>query len=1158
MRWPHIHRSFRLPALFLISLPFLIIGAATWVQPRSTPIRAAPGPAASATTALFSSPGNPPPAASPEQTRVFASFDAWASAYGSNPQAADAPQLAEGLALAEARREALKKLIATDPEAALRQSVRYVVRRALPLAVQELLEEPVNAAGSFEVSIACGFGEEGNVDAVERFASFDDQHLNVYTYGRRLDVATKKTLSLNGIAIDDVMALRDQPARVVPPDEAAARGLPAGKFVVEVLGEIRVFASQGEFDGLTAALIADEEALGPSGRSPEEVSGGPAPLSTYTEGVKSLLYIICDYPNLTGFPVALSTISNAMNNVTSYYYEASYRKTSLVPTYVPVIVRLPRNGESYTNAFSTLLSDATDAAQALGYNADDYDRYVVLTDENGGSINFSYAGKAWIGSPGCHLVEPYYTLRTAGHELGHNFGLYHANYWRSDSDLPNGRDSVVGGYVGSAVNAEWIEYGHRFSVMSAQNTSDMNDRTAHFAPKEKRKLDWLTSNKVAVVTNSQIVRLYRFDNVNATQGPQAVHINRTSSDYTGNLRQYWLGYRRAYTANGWLAHGLQVDWTRTTYGNDGAVQLDMTPYSNDDNAGAGYTDDNNDKYDGAILIGRTASDVAAGIHITPTARGGSAPDEWIDVVVNIGTFPTNRAPDLALTASSTNALTNAPLVFTAGAVDPDGDALAYEWDFGLPALLFSNSLNQAEVTNSWSTAGEYVVRCVASDMKGGRASTSIVVRIGSPTVYGISGRVLRNGQPVENARVYTAYTNMTYTGSDGRYQLVNLRTGSFTVAAQKDSTNLTAAFTNPVVLAPSAFDKNFGATGTPAVIVDTLDDGISVAEGGDGDSYVIRLASRPTNTVNIAFTFNTNQLTLTPTNLALAPNDWLTGQTVSVSAVDDILRENQPHTSLVSHAVSSADPAYNGLPATTASVLIVDNDSNLPPAVAIDSPTNTAVFVEGAIVLYTVSASDPDGTVTQVVLSAPAGEIATWDSEPYSISWTGLVAGTHVLAATAWDADGASATSAPIQVEVLADLDRDGDPDVTDPDDDGDGLPDIFEEEFFGDTTNGVSSLDEDEDGFSNLSEYIAGTNPTNALSYFHITAASPDEAGSVSVDSVLGRLYTLQERDDLMAGNTWSNVSAQVDVEGTGTPLILTDPEPKDAEFYRMQVTCP
>ena len=60
---------------------------------------------------------------------------------------------------------------------------------------------------------------------------------------------------------------------------------------------------------------------------------------------------------------------------------------------------------------------------------------------------------------------------------------------------------------------------------------------------------------------------------------------------------------------------------------------------------------------------------------------------------------------------------------------------------------------------------------------------------------------------------------------------------------------------------------------------------------------------------------------------------------------------------------------------------------------------------------------------------------------------------------------------------TLADLDGDGDPDLTDPDDDGDGMTDVFE------LDNGLNPLDpsdaaadSDNDTLSNLDEFLAGT----------------------------------------------------------------------------------
>jgi hypothetical protein len=78
-------------------------------------------------------------------------------------------------------------------------------------------------------------------------------------------------------------------------------------------------------------------------------------------------------------------------------------------------------------------------------------------------------------------------------------------------------------------------------------------------------------------------------------------------------------------------------------------------------------------------------------------------------------------------------------------------------------------------------------------------------------------------------------------------------------------------------------------------------------------------------------------------------------------------------------------------------------------------------------------------------------------------------------------------------------------------DGDADGMPDAWENLYF---TNGVASLpDENADGDpqDNLAEYIAGTDPTNPASFFHITEYVP-EIGGFTIEwlSVEGRLYSI------------------------------------------------
>lgn len=1095
--------------------------------------------------------GTPAPAPKDSPDAFLAWMDAWHDADSSLRASLET----RGVELAASRRAYMRDLIRADPARAVAEAIPWAARRELPAAVLAQLEQSVSEAGRYEVAIACGMGEEDMQDALERFTTFGGKRYETHTHGRRLDVGCKQTLSIIGVAVDDLLALAESPVRVIPPEERAARGLAANGIAVDVMGEVQFVADLAAVDDLEAGLIAAEDEADPAATPRTRgLAGAQAPQSAYTEGTKTLLYIICDFPNLTGFPQTVATISNAMNTVTTYWDEVSYGKARLVPTFVPGIMRLPLNGESYTNNFSLLLSDARAAAESNGYDSDLYDHYVVLTDENASSINFSYAGKAWISSPGCHLVDPSYTLRTAGHEIGHNFGLRHANYWRTDSDCPIGRDSITGGYVTNTSNAEWIEYGHRFTVMSAQSTADMNDRKAHFAPREKLKVDWLTTNEVAVLTNSASIRLYRFDHRDVTGTPRAIHIKRSTADYTTFARQYWLGYRRAYTDNGWLQEGLQADWVQgTTYGSDGAVMLDMTPYSNDDNSGITTTDDNNDKWDGALLIGRTYSDPTNGIHVTPTARGGSSPNEWMDVQVNIGTFPTNRPPTVSLSASTLTPATSASVVFTAEASDPDGDTLAYEWHFGLPKQLFSNSLNRAQVTNSWSAASEYVVRCVASDMRGGLASTALVVTVGNPgTVYRITGQVLSNGAGVAGVRVYTSHTNMTYTTTDGGYALVDLPAASYTVGAQLYGQIPASAFANPVAVGPSKSDRDFGLPGAPAIRLSATG-GLLVAEGSAAVPYIVSLASKPTSTVTITAGTSTGQLSLAGSPVVLVPEDWLHGRTVTVQAVEDILQEANPHAATVTHVVASSDTSYDALGAPSLPVSIAENDFNQPPAVAITNPLSAGVYAEHLEIPIDIDASDSDGSVTQVVVylnDLPLGALAGSGR----VTWPDAAAGDHILTATAWDDQGATATGTPVAVAVEPDLDADGQPDSVDPDDDNDGMTDAFELLHFGGATNGTPELDSDLDRFVNFAEYLAGTDPTNASSFFQV-AGLHENTGGISFWSVTGRVYTLQYCTELADGNTWSNVTGQIDIPGTGGNQSLSEAFDTEARMYRLLV---
>jgi autotransporter-associated beta strand protein len=682
--------------------------------------------------------------------------------------------VAKGVELAQARRIALKALIQIDPQAALERAVPYAVRKRLPEPVVRMLEKPVSTTVDLVVEQACG-GRSWR----QHWLTLDGRRVQVFTYGERAETMTKEKLSVHGIAIDEVMAMLDDPLRELSAEEVADGGFTGrvAQLGMRMLG----IESDAVLEAARRQLRETEETLGPvalpayrdlalgrmEGMFPLAMQNGeavsndedlpPVAFSAWTEGAKTMLYIRARFANEAPdyVPVTLTNAQTNQGAAQAFWLENSYGKSSLTTTYTDVVT-LPKNGSEYIGNFNTLLIDARQAAIAANpaWNHANFGFHTIITNTavNNQGQGFGYIGIAQLGGPGSHLLRNFISVRTASHEYGHNLGLNHSEYWLTDSPSPIGRDSIPGGYAGDNPDDERIEYGHKFAVMGSQDFSgDFENGRAHYTASDKNRLDWLlqADGDIVSTTTSGTFRLYRHDVPvaqfgNMTPGvARAIKINLNASDPTGlaNPYRYWLNYRNLPTdgiAENWLPQGLQVDWRRDGSGFR-AVQLDMTPYSSDSGpygSNPGYAADNADKEDAVLLIGRTFSDTGANIHFTPVAKGGSNPNEWLDVVVNIGTQGSNSAPVISsLAVSNATPGTGQTVNFAVTATDPNGDTLAYHWDMGdnNPQI---GQLNNPNQTKSWSTAGYYVVRCEVSDMKGGKTTAYRVISVGSPVNNG--------------------------------------------------------------------------------------------------------------------------------------------------------------------------------------------------------------------------------------------------------------------------------------------------------------------------------------------------------------------------------------------------------------------------------------
>ena len=394
----------------------------------------------------------------------FARFHDWANAYlAASPEKRSLLE-EQGLELARERRVALKQLIQSDPQRALELTVPARIREALPRSIQDELEERVAGRGRLAVLGAVPEpGHEQEQVPIFRTATIGQRQFDAFVYGRRLDEPTRFQIPLYGIALDQQFAIDENPVRVLEPGEAvlaaavdpicAVSGQSAKVFNQTVIAEVAgepVFLCQSNHvvqlnDNLTAA-----ETGGPT---PSE--GDPEP-SAWTEGQKSLILIRVDFPDLQGQPFADTTGVTLISNLNVFYTEMSYGRTGFFTNgagsdYTPTF-RMPQPAAYYgtNNYYDQLRADARSAATAAGYNMANYSRDVICM---GAVPGWGWSGLGYVGAAGSWLRSSFGT-GVAGHELGHNWGLNHANYW----------DTAGQSTIGPGTS---VEYGDSFDTMGS-------------------------------------------------------------------------------------------------------------------------------------------------------------------------------------------------------------------------------------------------------------------------------------------------------------------------------------------------------------------------------------------------------------------------------------------------------------------------------------------------------------------------------------------------------------------------------------------------------------------------------------------------------------------------------------------------------------------
>jgi hypothetical protein len=379
----------------------------------------------------------------------------------------------------------------------------------------------------------------------------------------------------------------------------------------------------------------------------------------------------------------------------------------------------------YTIAVNSTVCDgfaieqkAKAAAQAAGYNLGNYERFVFIFPQNSAC---GYSGMGQVGAtPSSAWIHNSLTLRTVGHELGHNLGLYHAHA------LDCG-DTTLGS------NCTSQEYGDTLDIMGYSGT------VGHFNGFSKERLGWLASSNLINVTTAGNFTL-KPSSVQSTGGKVLKIANGVDS--SGAPRYYYVEYRQPQgfdaqiTARGVVDasnvfNGVAIHQASPSNGNSSQL-LDMT-------AGSNFVD----MKDAALTGGRSFSDSG----MTLTTQSTDASQALVTVDFSGGGTPicTRSAANVSVSpGQSTWLAAGGSFNYTVSVTNKDSAACASSsfslsagkpsgWNTSLASSLSlapgaSASVTLGVTSPSSAADGFYTISATASaNAKSASASASYVV-----------------------------------------------------------------------------------------------------------------------------------------------------------------------------------------------------------------------------------------------------------------------------------------------------------------------------------------------------------------------------------------------------------------------------------------------